>query len=119
MAGKWSDDWENPLADWLIEPSITNEEGVIKFTGMGFSASGNIGNLRANYRLQFKCGSTLSPEYTITVYSRIDTIKINPLSSKTIFLNQENKYDAVTFLTILDKFGGGVEGKIIDSIQVN
>ena len=118
MAGKYNADWQNPLADWLMEPRVTDSNGFLEFTGLYFSTIGNLGNSNANYSMHIRCGLSITTEYNITVYSRIASIYMKPFGQNQIILTHSALYDTTTFLTLFDKNNAGVEGKIIDKIEV-
>ena len=119
LAGDWSDDWRNPLADWLVKPRVTDKNGQISFTGLRFSVTGNIGNYSAKYRFQVICGNAKSREYNITVTSRIDNIALKALESPEVIISYNNLYDFITFLRVVDSDSNPMQGKIIDKVKVN
>lgn len=119
VAGNWSKDWDNPLAKCLLNPKLTDNKGELEFSGLKFSTVGNIGDQSANYTLQFRCGLALSPEYNITVTSRIKTITLENFSTSSIVVSRNKTYDCISFLRILDGQNQGVAGKVIDKISVN
>lgn len=119
LAGNWSDNWDDPLADWLVTPRVTNQYGELSFTGLRFSITGNIGNYSAKYRFQVICGNAKSIEYNITVTSRIDNIALKPFESSQIIISYSNLYDFITFLRVVDNDQQPMQGKIIDKVRVS
>ena len=117
VAGIYNADWQNPLADWLLDPSVTDSNGFLEFTGLYFSTIGNLGNSSANYSMHIRCGLSITTEYNITVYSRIASIYMKPLRQISLVLSHSTLYDTTTFLTFFDKNNAGVAGKIIDKIE--
>ena len=118
VPGDWNEDWENPLALWFFKPRLTDENGYLNFTGLSFATNGNLGASNVTFRFQMRCGSALSPEYNITVKSRINQLTVNPFSAGTHFISYKSTYDDDTFIKLTDINGKGVPGKVIDSIQV-
>lgn len=118
VPGRWSVNYDDPLASNILTPAKTDKNGTIAYTDLSFSVSGNLGGASAIYGIQYKCGAALSAEIDYTVRSKVASLTLMQAVSLYIQSSKTNSYDFSNVLFISDSNGNGIQGKFIDKIEV-